>query len=465
MPFLESVRRAIQQQNLLQAGQTVVVGVSGGADSLALLEALYRLRTTFDVQLHIVTLDHGWRGAASAADAHFVAAQARRRDLPVTLRTLPPPTTATNLEAAGRKARYDLFAEVAARIGAHTIATGHHAGDQAETVLLRLLRGAGLHGLQGMGWQAPLPYHPEFALVRPLLAVRRTEIDAFCAGANLQPRHDPTNDDPTFLRNRVRHELVPLLQQMNPNITEALVRLADVASVESDYVDVQVKALLTQHATTQTHTWGFPRAALLAQHPALQRRVIAALAARAHAAPQFDVDYQHIVAAQYVAQFGEQGAVAQFPNGVQMQIAYDDLVFSVDGAASTPVLSLPRDAVLPLLPGRPVPLTQGWLLLAADVPVGYTPLGTIYLHDDVRPHVRTRKPGDRIALRGLGGHTQKLKDWMINRKIPHPQRDNIPIIVDDNATIMVVHLTESVVANPYHVPTDNAKRYTISCKL
>ncbi|MEL7236624.1 MAG: tRNA lysidine(34) synthetase TilS, partial [Chloroflexota bacterium] len=168
MPFLEKVRLSIQRHRLIKSGDGVLIGVSGGADSLVLMHVLHRLQRSFDCSAHVVTVDHGWRGAESAADAAFVVEQAERLGLPVTAGKLELSADDTGLEAVARRARYDYFAAVAATTDTDTVAVAHHADDQAETVLMHLLRGSGLRGLAGMGWVSHVPYHPKLRLIRPL---------------------------------------------------------------------------------------------------------------------------------------------------------------------------------------------------------------------------------------------------------------------------------------------------------
>lgn len=467
MPFLESVRRAIQQHHLISPGQRVVIGVSGGADSLALMVALHQLRHTLDIDLHIATLDHGWRGEQSAADTQFVVQEAEKRGLSVTVRTLNMSDVTSNLEARGRKARYDFFADVALKVGASVIAVAHHADDQAETVLMRLLRGAGLHGLQGMGWHSPVPFHPHLTLIRPLLGVTRAEVEAFCASEGLQPRHDPTNDDTTFLRNRIRHDVLPQLEKINPNLQHGLIRLADIASVESDYLLEATNKLIRDHSVVQRGSYLFPRSIFTALHEALQRRLIVQLAQAVVSTPQLDVDYDHIIAAVRVAAEGNQGGIAQFTNNVRMRVDYENLIFELDSTVDQPVLSLTTDTQMELPFSVPIQLTSGWVVLDETVHAGYEPLCEFYLpnHKAVRLHMRTRKAGDKIELPGMANHTQKLKDWMINRKITRPHRNNIPLIINGTDIVAVIHITENIVTQSYKLPKDNARQWILSWKI
>jgi tRNA(Ile)-lysidine synthase len=213
-------------------GDGVAVAVSGGADSLALLHALRVLAGPRSWRLAVVTVDHGLR-PGSAADAAFVADHAKALGLPARARTLTPadlePHRGSGPEGAARAARYAALWPAADELGCRWLATGHTLDDQAETVLLQLLRGAGPDGLAGMAVRGG-------RLLRPLLAVRRSETRAGCAAAGLAWREDPTNADDAPLRNRVRHQLLPLLEDLRPGATQALARTATLAADEQAWL-------------------------------------------------------------------------------------------------------------------------------------------------------------------------------------------------------------------------------------
>jgi tRNA(Ile)-lysidine synthase len=219
-------------------GDGLAVAVSGGADSLALLHALRTLAPPRGWRLEVVTVDHGMR-PGSAADAGFVVDHAKALGLGARRVTLAPGDLDAHRDAgpegAARAARYRALAETAAAAGCRFVATGHTMDDQAETVLLQLLRGAGPEGLGGMavrdGW-----------LLRPLLGVRRSETRACCRALDLAWREDPSNADQRLLRNAVRLRVLPLLEELRPGSTRTLARTAELASSERDWLDPVVSA-------------------------------------------------------------------------------------------------------------------------------------------------------------------------------------------------------------------------------
>jgi tRNA(Ile)-lysidine synthase len=256
------------------AGDGVAAAVSGGADSLALLHALRVLAGPRGWRLAVVTVDHGLR-SGSAADAALVADHAKALGLPVRLLTLTPadlaPHRAAGPEGAARAARYAALWPAAEELGCRWLATGHTLDDQAETVLLQLLRGAGPDGLAGMPVRAG-------RLLRPLLGTRRADTRACCAAAGLPWRDDPSNASDGPLRNRVRHHLLPLLEELRPGATQALARTAALAADERDWLDPLVAAAL---AATPAEGGELDPEALAGLPVALARRVVRAAARQA----------------------------------------------------------------------------------------------------------------------------------------------------------------------------------------
>lgn len=220
---------------MLDVGRRVGVAVSGGADSVFLLHALRELGPTWNLQFSVIHIDHGIRGAASTADAEFVAQLARTFDIPFHLHRADVPAIEGNLEEAARNVRQAFYTELIAAGTVDRVATGHTRSDQAETVLYRILRGSGLTGLSGI-----LPVTSE-GIVRPLLEIDRSEIEAWLRQHEIAWREDATNQDRTFARNRLRHEILPLLRkEFNPQLDAALSNLATLARDEEAYWDSEL---------------------------------------------------------------------------------------------------------------------------------------------------------------------------------------------------------------------------------
>jgi tRNA(Ile)-lysidine synthase len=252
-------------------GDGVALAVSGGADSLALLHAMRVLAGPRRWRLAVLTVDHDLR-PGSAADAAFVVDHAKALGVPARLLTLAPGDLERHRDAgpegAARAARYEALWPAAGELGCAFLATGHTLDDQAETVLLQLLRGAGPDGLAGIAVRAG-------SLLRPLLGVRRSETRACCAAVGVEPREDPTNADPGPLRNRVRSHLLPLLEELRPGATQALARTAALAADERDWLDPLVATTL---ATLRADGVALDAGGLGGLPAALARRVVRAAA-------------------------------------------------------------------------------------------------------------------------------------------------------------------------------------------
>ena len=243
---LERVTATVRHRGLFEEGVTVIVACSGGPDSLCLLHALHRLRRLLKVRLAVFHFDHGLR-RASTEDAGYVERQAARLGLPIVLRRAHDrPPGGASIEAWARTARYAALTEAAIEVGADVAATGHTRDDQAETVLIGLIRGGGLDAVAGMPPRGSIP-PLGIPVVRPLIDVTREETEAFCRSLRLRPRDDPHNRDPRFLRARIRTRVVPALERaIDRGVTETLARTA--SAVRGDAAHLESLASEAAHA-------------------------------------------------------------------------------------------------------------------------------------------------------------------------------------------------------------------------
>ena len=234
---LERVTATSRRYGMFEPGDTVLVACSGGPDSICLLHSLHRLRRLLKVKLAVFHFDHRLR-AGSEKDAVYVERQAERLGLPFVLReALGKPRVGQSVEAWARLARYAALTSAATEVGATRAALGHTLDDQAETVLLGLVRGGGLEAAAGMPAVATLP-PLGFLASRPLIETTRAEVEAFCRSLRLRPREDPTNRDPRFLRNRIRHRMLPLLEeQLDRDLRATLARTAENVRGDVDYLE------------------------------------------------------------------------------------------------------------------------------------------------------------------------------------------------------------------------------------
>jgi tRNA(Ile)-lysidine synthetase-like protein len=312
--LIQPFRRALAE--LVAPGDRLLVAVSGGADSLAMLDLAARAAPGRRLSLTVVHVDHGWR-SESADEARFVADAAAARRLP--FRAVELGGLARG-EAAARAARLRFFAEVAEREGAAGVLLGHTADDQAETVLLHLLRGSGVGGLAGMRPTAILAVDGRpLRLLRPLLGLARAAIQDYCQARGLAPRQDPSNQDERFLRNRVRQELIPLLSELQPRAVEALARLAELAADEASIVAAAVEAAWGSLIGLDRDGLTVARPGFRRLSPQMQRALLSRVAAELLGASH-EVTLERVEAARRALMTGRGGAVLEWPGALRITL-------------------------------------------------------------------------------------------------------------------------------------------------
>jgi tRNA(Ile)-lysidine synthase len=289
-PFAQDVAAFAAARGLLDASSRTLVALSGGPDSCALLLALLEVAADGRLPRPVAAahFHHGMRGADADADAAFAASLCARFGLPCSIGIGAVPAERRRAKGrerrsphdAARHSRYAFLRAAAAEFGADVIATAHTADDQAETVLLRVLRGAGTEGLTGIPPERPLA--PGLRVVRPLLNARRADVEAYCRDRGVTPRRDPSNDSVSYARSRVRRLLPDLARDFNPRIGDALVRLAEIAAADADLLREWTDALWARAATLSPRRVELDAGLLRAEHPALRRRIL--LRALRHAA-------------------------------------------------------------------------------------------------------------------------------------------------------------------------------------
>jgi tRNA(Ile)-lysidine synthase len=451
---VERVRLFVDQHGLLPPGEMIVVGVSGGPDSLCLLHVLCRLAAAYDVELHVAHLNHQIRGPEADADAAFVADLAASWELPCTVEARDVPALARErklaLEEAARQARYTFLSTVASRLGSRTVAVAHNADDQVESVIMHLLRGCGLAGLRGMlpltlladyrllGEMATV--QPVLCLIRPLLEVPRAEVEAYCAAHGLEPRFDRSNLDTTYYRNRLRHELIPYLESYNPNVREVVRRMAQV--IKDDYELLRQELARAWPAVVRSEgpeAILFDLAAWRSLPRSLQRATLREAVHRLRRSLR-NINFIHIENALAVLLNGETGDRATLPRGLLATLGYDSFSVAEEGRRSFPPdhpLLLGKEPLPVSIPGS-TPLPGGEWVLEAEIlagPLAFDPADAdpweAYLdHSAVAdPYLRCRRPGDRFRPLGMGGRSKRLGEFMINEKIPAAWRGHLPLLL------------------------------------
>ena len=468
MDVQAAVAAAISASALFDPDELLVVGVSGGADSLCLLHVLCALPPAFAPRVHVAHLHHGLRGAEADADAAFVAGLAAAWRLPCSVGQADVGAQARGAglsrEEAGRRARYTFLGTVAQSVGARTVAVAHNADDQVETILMHFLRGSGLSGLRGMLPLSPLPRPPwgravvdrplearagapaavDLRLARPLLDVPRPDIEAYCREHGLTPRVDRTNLDVTLFRNRLRHELLPLLETYNPGVRAALRRSAQVVSDEQQVLRELLATLWPQVVThSDAGAVTFALAPWRQLQVAWQRSLLREAIHRLRPGLR-DVGFEHVERARrlLISPACATGHRVTLPRGLVLTVGYASFTLADDQARpddhAGPQLLVPALPVA--VPGVTCLPASGWRLEAemrrpTELPLAWQTEPQpwrAFLDADVvgpAPFLRARQPGDWLYPLGLGGHRTSLNAFMINHKLPAALRSRWPLLV------------------------------------
>lgn len=445
--MIAKVKKTIKDYGMIARGDRVVVAVSGGPDSMALCRVLECLARDDDLKLIVAHLNHGLRPEA-AADARLVQGMAQSGGWPFELAEVDiaglHPQSGRSLEDTAREVRYAFLDRVAARHGAEKIALGHHRRDQAETVLMNLMRGSGPDGLKGM-----LPVR-NGRYIRPLLFLSRQEILTFLAKQAIPFSRDLTNDDVIFSRNRIRHQLMPLLRKdYNPNIDAALGHMAEILRKENDFLEAMVDETLSGWGVHPSHAGvALSVQALCRLHEALQCRLIKRLL-EALSPETKGIAYAHIMAVKGILASGRPAATLNLPFRIGVSRDYDHLIIARRdrflpgrGADETAVdyaytVDIPGEVYI-VETGARIRLTLGardlWDMgaLPDKSAVAYIDFDRLQLPLTIR-NVR---PGDRIRPLGMTG-TKKIKSLFIDKKISRGRRRQIPLLADSQSVVWI----------------------------
>jgi tRNA(Ile)-lysidine synthase len=447
MDLQRKVSQFLKRHELLARGDRVLVAVSGGPDSVALLQLLYELREELELHLEVAHLQHGMRGAEAQEDARFVAELAAEMELPfhlkeVSLLQIKSASGKGNLEALARDERYRFFAAVARKRRLGKIATAHTQDDQAETILMWLLRGSGLKGLGGMS-----PAHrldgtnigPDSRLIviRPLLDVSRDEIEEYLNEKRLAFRIDRSNQDPSFLRNWIRLELIPRLKEKTDrNLPSRLAQQAELIREENELLDALAKAALSETRNAE----GMDRGSLLKHGKAMQRRLLRLWIeeTRGHLRA---LDFQHVEALLDLIKAGPPQSRLAIPGGWALVREYETLRLKKRSRSWKQQRACYS---YELRPGEDLHIREAGLRIAArellpPLPTPPVDLMDVFFDSASFPSkltLRNFRPGDRFQPLGMRGH-KKVKDFLIEKKIPLSVRASLPFLVLDDEVIWI----------------------------
>jgi tRNA(Ile)-lysidine synthase len=456
--FVNNILSTIEKNNMIQRGDTVIIGVSGGADSLCLLHVLNTLKKELNINLYAAHLNHQFRGIEADQDAEFVEQICTDWDIPHTIRSFDVAAYAKekglSSEEAGREIRYKLFDEVKEAVNGNKIAVAQNLNDNVETILMRLIRGTGLEGLKGID-------AVRNDIIRPLLDQDRQSIEAYCRQNNLEPRVDKTNLQPIYLRNKVRLELIPYLKQrFNPSIEEAVMRLGQVAREENSYLEQQTKELLRSIGQIKDDSIAIKVDNLKQLHPAMQKRLLRK-AVESIAETLNGFEYKHF---QGIIELFDKstGAAIELPKDMKAYISYENLIISkkIENTDKKCYYKLKYDydnfidEINEMLSVKFI--KSGEL---SSVPKSFN---TIYIDADKVKHdlvVRNREQGDVFSPIGMKG-SKKLKDYFIDKKIPREERDQILLLADGHE---IVWILGSIISEKYKITSNTQNVIVLSC--
>jgi tRNA(Ile)-lysidine synthase len=446
MELFEKVKKTIKKYSMLSGGETVLVALSGGPDSVYLLNAMNNLKDEFKLDLHALYVDHGLRPEETPLEIEFCKNLCEKLKLPFIKKSIDVKSyvqeKAMNKQAAARELRYQVFEETAFEIKAHKIALGHTADDQAETLLMRLLRGSGPTGLSGVP-----PIREKF--IRPLIEIERKEIDRDLQEEGIDFIVDSSNLRRDYLRNKIRLSLIPMMKELNPNMVETLSRIAEIFREEERYFKIIVAKTLMRLISRKSDS----RIELFLSPLEVMERVILRRALRKaidETKGLRGINFVHIEDIIELIKTGQTGDRLYLPKGIRVIKDYSTLILTSESPVKLPpyTLEVPgeihlKEAGIYIKASLAEPSDPGDLSKAIRE---YAECKTSALFDAERLvfplMVRSRKSGDFFYPLGFG-KKKKLQDFFVDEKVPRDERDSIPLIVSGEDIIWVVGYREN----------------------
>ena len=439
MHLLSSITATIQKYQMLSSNDHILVAVSGGADSIALLYCLLELRKSFPLSLSVCHLNHNLRAEESQKDSDFVQELCQTLGLPLFSYSADVLAKGRSLEEAARHIRYSFLYKAAKKCKANKIALGHNQNDNVETLLLRLCRGTGLSGMCAI---PPVREGEGATIIRPLIETSRVEIESYLNQSKIPFRTDVSNFDRAFTRNKIRHDVMPKLQQINPQASSHIARSIERLREDEEILSGLCNKILEDCLSQEGEKLLLHIPSLLNHSKALQKRLIHAALHRFNSLR--NISAAHISQIEHLL-YAESGKESHLPFGLCARRQYDHLLilpkkavknqaFCHDVPIDKPIYipSIRRNVQASILSFEKIPCPI-FSLNVAEMCTKY------FNYDKIKGklQLRSRKPGDRISLAGLG--RKKLKDELSDRKIPQEQRDSIPLLAVDSDILWIIH--------------------------
>jgi tRNA(Ile)-lysidine synthase len=454
--FLARLNEWIHQKDLLSPGERILIGISGGVDSLVLLDALHRLSTEQGWEIFAAHVNHQFRGEESRGDAEFVRSFCAERNIPCEVAEIDVPRfireTHMNPQEASRTVRYSFFHDVSRKYNIPKLVLAHHANDQAETVLMRLIRGTGIEGLAGI----PLMRRENgLTIVRPFLPFYKKELVAYCEERGLHPREDSSNLKTKYHRNFLRLKVIPWLESnLGRSVQDSFVHLADIAAAENDLMHQITREKLEEIIKWNTDNKIVIKGKLFLEcHLALQRRMIK-LIFNYLLQKEWNLGFIHINEVCDWIRHGRTGTKLELPQRVVAWKEYDNVVFTLPQSTEAEGFSYTLK-----IPGRTYIKELGVWVTAEIHPShpSYHEPGhmAIFDLDQIQGplRIRSRQAGDRMTLFGMQG-SKKVKDIFIDNKVPRRLRDSMPVLTDEENILWLPGIKRSNLA----IKTVNTKQ-------
>ncbi len=430
--FENKILNTVSRYEMIRPGSKVLVGLSGGADSVTLLTVLHRLKSHLGIELGAVHVNHNLRGKESDRDEEFARSICKNLGIDIWVSGYDvlkrAKETGESLELAGRRVRREAFQKALVSQQAQLIALGHNLDDNAETVLMRLCRGTALTGLCGIQPKTD-------RIIRPLIETSRREIEEYCKENGIDYKTDSSNLSTVYTRNKIRHGLIPLIKKdFNPNINETLKRMTEVLTAENSFLEEEAEKAYAHTVTLSAGKTYIDIDKLTGLHIAVQRRTVR-LALERQSGCRENIYNEHIEAVLALTD-NITGKITETGKNLRAEREYDKLViYEKEAEAEDPGCEIPLNQEIF------IPEIKKYIILSAEKPEIIP--GKLYTkiinYDKIKNSVqiRTRQPGDKIFVKSMGGH-KKLSDYFIDRKLPKSKRDKVPLLVSGSEIIMIL---------------------------
>ena len=428
---METVWKTVEQYQMLEKGDNVLLGISGGPDSMALLDLLYKKRETYGIRLFVVHVDHRLRPEAKE-EAEYVRSFTEKREIPFRLFSVDVQQYAKmhhmSFEQAGHEVRFSCFQEAAKEWQITKIALGHHRDDRVETVLMHMIQGTGLDGLCAMPAR-------DGKLIRPLANVSKEDLIRYCEEGKIRYFTDQTNLETDCLRNKIRLELIPQMEQYNGKVKEGILRMEESASADLDFLEKTVDSLCETYEKKTEGGISFPKNPIRDAHTAIQRRLLRRLY-RNLTGTERNLTFRHTEQMrQMLSQDRTVGRIS-LPGHVIFSCVYEEVRMQYEQNDSETSYCVAWDLSKTL---RITGIGEFSARKLSGAVSAYKDLHTVFTDAQQTASVlqiRTRKSGDQVQPVGMNGH-KSLKKFMIDRKIPAKERARLPIVTSGDEIIWI----------------------------